>query len=232
MSYKGFKIICLGTYCLPRVIATACHYKSKKIFGEKTCPFDLAFCWDFDSILDNLNNEFSNFFKNIKYDYITNEKLKKEICEIFSSKLNAKFWKNDSDGFIFNHEIDFSFEELKSRYIKRINNFYEYLHKQDQELYFLIASFKPITDKQIEMLNNIILRYRKPNSFFNIILNQSNRELDINIKNTYVINCYEYNQLFRGDWSLMIKDHDKYIMADKFYKLVDASFRKIILKCL
>lgn len=230
MSYKGFRIICLGTYCLPRVIATVTHFKATKTSGEKSCPFDLSFCWNFDAILENLDNEFKNFFNQIEYDYIQNKKVKGEICNIFNSKLNAKFWKNDDAGFIFNHEEGFTFEEFKTRYQTRISNLYEYIKDEEYELYFLIASFNPITNQQIEELNKIVNRYRKPESFYNIILNQSKERFDIDYSNTHIINCSEFNQLFKGDWGLMLKEHEKYTLADGFYSMASKEFKKIILR--
>ena len=230
MSYKGFKIVCLGTYCLPRVIATVSYFKATKASGEKTCPLDLAFCWNFGAILENLDNEFAEFFNNIDYDYIKNNEVKNEICNIFNSKLNAKFWKDDKAGFIFNHEDGFTLEEFKDRYEKRINNLYEYIKDEEKELYFLISTFNPLSNQQIDKLNNIIMRYRKPNSFYNIILNQSNIKLDINNANTYIIDCNEFNQLFKGDWGLMLKEHDKYTLANKFYSKINREFQKIILR--
>ena len=74
------------------------------------------------------------------------------------------------------------------------------------------------------------MRYRKPDSFYNIIINQSDIEPNFNSKNTHIINCSEFNQLFKGDWSLMIKEHDKYTLANKFYSKVNKEFQKTILR--
>ncbi len=231
MIYKnGFRIICLGTYCLPRVIATVCHFKLKKEQGEKTCPFDLAFCWNFDGILDVLDKEFMNFFTNLEYDYFYNENVRNDLSAYFTAKLEAKFWKNEHFGFIFNHETGFSFDDFKSRYEKRINNFYEYIKDNDTELYFLISSFNPISDEQIVKLNNIISHYRSIESFKNIIINQSENNLIINQENTHIINAGIYNQIFRGDWALMIKEHEKYKEVNKLYNLIDENLKKYILK--
>lgn len=229
MSYKGFQIVCLGTYCLPRVIATICHFKATKALGEKSCPFDLAFCWDFNAILKTLDNEFTTFFDGIEYDYLKESNAKSEIRNIFGSKLDAKFWKNDTDGFIFNHEDGFTFEEFKTRYTNRINNFYQYIKNLEKEVYFVIASFNPIEQTQIDKLNNIIKRYRN-DGFYNIILNQSENTLSINSNNTFVIDCSKYNELFKGDWGLMLKEHYKYNTADNMYKEIDYNLKKIILR--
>ena len=230
MSYKGFKIVCLGTYCLPRVITTVCNFKATKAQGEKTCPYDLAFCWNFEAILNNLDNEFSDFFSGIEHNFVQNNEVKDEISNIFTSKFNAKYWKDDNAGFIFNHEDGFTFEEFKTRYLKRINNLYEYINIEELELYFLIATFKPITNDQIEKLNNIIMRYRKPDSYYNIILNQSGENLTIKSSNTKVIDCAEFNPLFKGDWGLMLKEHGKYTLADEFYRKINNELMKIILR--
>lgn len=230
MSYSGFRIICLGTYCLPRVLATVTNFKATKAQGEKTCPFDLGFFWNFDKILNNLDNEFANFFDNIEYGYIQNDLVKEQISAIFTSKLNAKYWKDDKSAFIFNHEDGFTFDELKLRYKNRIENFYEYIKNNDIELYFLISTFNTITNEQITKLNNIIKRYRKQDSFYNIILNQSDNKPEGNIDNTHIINCSEFNRLFAGNWSVMLKEHSKYQLADNFYKMASNEFKKIVLR--
>ena len=63
----GYRIVPLGTYCLPRVIATLSMLKPRKAAGEKTLPFDLGFFWNFDGILDTLDNEFSIFYDDINH---------------------------------------------------------------------------------------------------------------------------------------------------------------------
>lgn len=232
MTYNGFRIVCLGTYCLPRVIATVSHFKQRRAQGEKTCPFDLAFCWDFDGILNLLDNEFINFFNEVEYDCFHNQDILDDLNNIFGSAITKEVWKHEKAGIIFNHENYIPFEEFKTRYENRIHNLFEYIKETNNEVYFLIATFRPINEAQISRLNQIISRYRVKNSFYNIIINQSGHDLGICQKNTYVIDCEpnKYNEIFKFGWAEMFKDHQKYKNANEmYYKIVD-EFKKIILK--
>lgn len=132
---KEYKIICLGEYCLPRVITTLCGLKKRKADGEKTCPFDLAFCWDFDGILDILEDKFETFFQNIEYDYFKKENILTDLNKIFTTKLSAKVWKHEKAGIIFNHENYTDRAFFIERYKKRIENFYEYLKSSNIYIY-------------------------------------------------------------------------------------------------
>lgn len=229
MNNKKFKIVCLGEYCLPRVITTFSGLKKRKIEGEKSCPFDLAFCWDFNGILDILEDDFLHFFENIEYDYFLNENIKVELNKIFTTKLTAKVWKHEKSGIIFNHENYTDKDFFIERYQKRINNLYEYLSNQDEALYLLIASFNPISELQISRLNKIIGKYH-PNRHYNILINQSSNSINIDIDNTFVINCNEekYVKMYQGNWVKMLENHTKWILVNEFYNFIVNNLQDII----
>lgn len=232
MNYNGFKIICLGTYCLPRVIATYSYFKPRRSSGEKTCPFDLAFCWDFEGIINLLDNEFENFFDEVEYNYLINKKIKDDLAKIFGCCLTGKVWKHEKAGIVFNHENYIPFEQFKSLYSKRIKNIFEYIKNTDNEVYFLIATFNPISDEQITRLNNVVTRFREKDSFFNIIINQSGEKLNITQENTYIIDCdpNKYNKMFQVGWVEMLSEHEKYPLANDLYNDIKNELKKIIFK--
>ena len=62
------------------------------------------------------------------------------------------------------------------------------------------------------------------------LLNQSEENLAIKSSNTKVIDCAEFNPLFKGDWGLMLKEHGKYTLADEFYRKINNELMKIILR--
>lgn len=45
---QNFHIVSLGCDCLPRVLTTAIKLKPRKIYGEKTLPFDLKYSFDLE----------------------------------------------------------------------------------------------------------------------------------------------------------------------------------------
>jgi hypothetical protein len=156
LNYKklNYKVISLGTFCLPRVISTSIGIKPHKWFGELTCPFDLAFFNNFDQILMLLNNNFENFFDGLKY----------------SNKNN--YYYNDNLSAIFNHDGTLSLEEFKNRYKKRIKNFIKYI-KSDSFIYFLIAfqnTQNIPSDTQLKILINTLHKIRNNKKFKVIII--------------------------------------------------------------
>lgn len=229
MRNKKFKIICLGEYCLPRVIATFSGLKKRKTEGEKTCPFDLAFCWDFDGILDILDEEFKTFFQNIEYNHFSKENILIDLYKIFSTMLLAKVWKHEKSGMVFNHENYTDRTIFIERFQKRINNFYEYLNDHNAYIYTLIATFNPITETQILRLNKIINKYH-PESHYNIIINQSPNDLNTSIDNTFVINCNDkkYLKMFKSNWIKLLENHSCYSVVDEFYNHIVNELEDII----
>ena len=212
-SHQNYKIIPLGTYCLPRVITTFCGLKLRKKDGEKSCPFDLAFFKSLDSNIELLDNQFKSFFDDIYYDDKTH------------------YWINDYYNAILNHDGNLSIKELIARYNSRINNLYEYLNNANIYLYFLIATFDKITDNQIERLMEVIHKYRSDTSFSLIIINQSkSKYLNCN-KNVQVIDMskdktfYKINK--KGLWIDKLRERNN-INAIIFYYKITTALKKII----
>ena len=137
----GYRIIPLGSYCLPRVISTLSMLKPRKASGEKTLPFDLGFFWNIDGIIDTLDNEFKTFYDDIELGHLNHDKTR-DLEVLFDFNPQAKHWVSEKLSAVFNHEYMMtSKEEFRSRYDKRIENFYEYLKDERYELHFLIVSF-------------------------------------------------------------------------------------------
>ena len=232
----GYRIIPLGTYCLPRVISALSMLKPKKASGEKTLPFDLGFFWNFDEILNTLDNEFKTFYHDIEWGWISNPLVTMDLKMLFDFNPNAKHWVSEKLSAIFNHEYMMTTkEEFKARYDKRIENLYEYLKDEKYELYFLIASFSEIKSEQINRLKSIINRYRAKDSYNIIIINQSSHKYKISDKSVFVINEIDdtFDKMLRANntnWSEALRRKEVFPDAKKFYDDVTDNLKKIILK--
>ena len=101
---SDYKIIPMGDNCIPRVISTINRLKPTKKYGEKSYPFDLCFS-DFYFNTLFIDSNFNNFFENIEFDP------------------TKKYYVNKKNNYYFNHDF-MSFEEFKSRYLKRIDNLF------------------------------------------------------------------------------------------------------------
>ncbi len=72
-DYRRFKnsnyyIVSLGSSCLSRALAVAAGLKPRRFYGEKSCPFDLYFSTDIKRTIHLIENDFSDFFKDIDLD--------------------------------------------------------------------------------------------------------------------------------------------------------------------
>lgn len=63
-KHANYHIVSLGTNCLPRGLTTAIKLKPRRLYGEKTCVFDL-YNSDLQRIIELLENNFSDFFSDI-----------------------------------------------------------------------------------------------------------------------------------------------------------------------
>ncbi len=231
----GYRIIPLGSYCLPRVISTLSMLKPRKASGEKTLPFDLGFFWNIDGIIDTLDNEFKTFYDDIELGHLNHDKTR-DLEVLFDFNPQAKHWVSEKLSAVFNHEYMMtSKEEFRSRYDKRIENFYEYLKDERYELYFLIASFNEVKLSQINRLKSIINRYRSKNSYNIIIINQCAHSYKIHEKNVYVIDEIDdtFDKMLRANntnWAEALKRKEVFPDAQKFYDDVADNLKKIILK--
>ena len=202
---KNYKIIPFGNYCLPRVVTTLNRLKPTKKYGEESFPFDLCFS-DFECNIKLLSNKFRGFYKNLKIDKTKN-------CYI-NKQLNM----------IFNHDV-MPLDEFKTRYNNRIKNLYTILKNNDKYLYFIIATFKPITNKLIESFIKEITKYRETKTYSIIVINQSERPLRSHRKNVYCIDLFNdssFKYLNRTrDWCKELKKMDTFsarFFNHKLYK--------------
>ncbi len=176
---KNYKIISLGTFCLPRVITTFNGLKPRRSQGEKSCPFDLAFFNDIDKISELIDTKFKRFYDDIVYES--------------PKDWNLKTWVNYSYEAYLNHDNALTKKEVVERYNNRISNFYEYLKDKTKHKFFLIASLSEISKLQMINLKNVLLKYMNKDEFDIIYINLSNEVLDFNEVGTFVINISRRN---------------------------------------
>lgn len=181
---KSYVIVPLGEYCMPRVITTISGLKKRKIKGEKSFPFDLAFFRNFDKVLELLSTKFVNFYDCLDFN---------------------KEWFNPSIDAIFNHDGNLTKEEFIKRYDNRIKNLYDCFADKNMHKFILIASFKPIDDLQIKKLIRILKMFMPLDMFDIILVNQSPKFNNLKMKNLFVINqnhnCENFDRInINGDW--------------------------------
>lgn len=172
-----YKIISLGGFCLPRVITTAAGLKPKKIYGEKSCPFDICFHFNLKRIIECLNNNFINYFDNISYDK------------------NAKCWVNTYISALYNHEGTFSKKEIITTYKKRIKNLINIL-KTNKKVYFIYSHIwndrnYPTKEDIYELYTT--LKLKRGNKPFELILILSEEIKNINENNIHQIVLNDFN---------------------------------------
>ncbi|MBQ3310888.1 hypothetical protein IJG72_02295 [bacterium] len=151
-KFKNLKynILSVGQNCFPRVICSFAKLKPTKIYGELTCPFDLAYYFDINSVIKLIDSDFENFFDNVVFD------------EKENTYVNFSFFIN------FVHDGNLSKEKFVERYTKRIENFHYYMNSEKPLILMFYASSQ-ITEKQILYLYDIICKKRKE-KFFRLII--------------------------------------------------------------
>ncbi len=197
---------------MPRVITTLNHLKPRKEQGEKTCPFDLCFS-NFKMNIELLQNKFSSFYDDIEYNSEQN------------------YWENKKYKMIFNHEKNFTLEELKARYNQRINNLYEYIVNKDLYIYFLIATFEKISVRNAKKFISLIKDIRGDKNFSVVFINQyKKRKISFckQIKIINVTNVERFKEINKnGSWSQeLVTLESKNALI--FYKKITAELLKII----
>lgn len=210
---KNFKIIPLGKYCFPRVITTINKLKPKKKRGEKSCPFDLAFFYDFDEITKLIDTKFSNFYDDLIYN-------------------DKNQWVNDKVKAFLNHEGGFSKEQIIERYNKRIQNMFDYFANKSFYKFILIASFEEVSASQLESLEKALEKYMAQNEFSIILINQSEEYNSYIAKNIYVINqnhnVEKFNYMNRKSrWAIELRKR-KTKEANDIYSEVTVELLNII----
>lgn len=148
---QKFHIVSLGNNCLPRVLFTAIKLKPRKIYGEKTCPFDLCISNDIKSTIELIKNDFKDYF--VGLEFTDNE------------------WVNKKFNYIYIHDRNLNYIQFKKRYDKRIINFINLLHSS-KKIYFVYSNYnseKTITQCDIQNLYNI-LKLKRCEKPFELIL--------------------------------------------------------------
>lgn len=174
---KNYHIIPMGTYCFARTATTFNKLKPRRKQGEKSCPFDLALYYNYDTILNLLDTEFKDFYKDMYFDK------------------KRKWWCNDDLSVEMGHDsMLLELPEFKARYDKRIQNLYDYFADKKAHKYIFIATKLQISISQIEKLFNILYRYMNAKEFDVILLNQTDRENTYKRDHLYIIN---HNKFFK-----------------------------------
>lgn len=138
---QNFHIVSLGNNCLPRVLATAVKLKPRKIYGEKTLPFDLKYSFDLEKTAKLIQNNFNDFFEDIE---LTQE--------------------------LFPHDYKLTKQQFETRYNKRIKNFLEVM-ASDKMIYFIYADFDNLINvNTIEKLYYVLKNKRNGKPFKIIVL--------------------------------------------------------------
>ncbi len=215
---KNYKIMSLGTYCLPRVITTFCGLKPCKQDGEKSCPFDLAFFTNIDKIAELIENKFICLYDGLEY----------ELPEGFKYKC----WANKKLNAIFNHEYTFSKNELIDRYNSRIKNLYDYFANKNFHKFCIIATNTEVSESQIKNLKSVLLKFMDIEEFDIILINQSPSFIDLKLNNVYVINqnknCRNFSSINKkGDWVGELRRR-KMPEAQKIYNEITSELIDII----
>lgn len=215
---KNYKIISLGTYCLPRVITTFCGLKPCKQDGEKSCPFDLAFFTNIDRIAELIENKFISLYDGLEY--------------VLPEGFKDKCWANKKLNAIFNHEYTFSKNELIDRYNNRIKNLYNYFANKNFHKFCIIATNTEVSGAQIKNLKSVLLKFMDIEEFDIILINQSPSFIDLKLDNVYVINqnknCRNFSSINKkGDWVGELRRR-KMPEAQKIYNEITSELIDII----
>ena len=144
---QNFHIVSLGSDCLPRVLTTAVKLKPRKIYGEKTLPFDLCRSYDLKKIIKFIETDFKTYFDNLT---ISEE--------------------------LYPHDYKLSKIQFENRYKERIHNFLQIL-KSDKTIYFIYSNFEFVPDtKYIKKLYEVLRKKRQGKPFKLIILTSKHLE--------------------------------------------------------
>lgn len=199
---QNYHIIPLGNNCLPRVLMTTINVKPRKIYGEKTYPFDLCEFKDITKIIEIIKNDFNNFFDGLEYK-------------------NNK-WINECTKSYYPHDNMLKLDEFKKRYKKRIINFQNTLNS-NKKIYFVYSNFeKKLLQQDILELFNVL--QTKTNNFKLIII--SNYQLE-NIKNKNIIQITENFKIQHNNWvELMINEYKN--QNNNYTKFAENIYKKII----
>lgn len=188
----NYKVISLGTNCIPRVVSTLARRKPRKKYGELTTPFDVAFHFDVPKNMELVQNGFENYFDGL----------------VRGEWENKETWINPSINSVYNHESVLSKEEFVEKYKKRIENFYTYA-SSNGSVFFILDFFSVESEDTIEKLFKTLLclKNRNLSNTFLVVFNHSAEHISLcgfkeNILNLHTP-CYLNNF---ENWAKYFKD--------------------------
>ena len=126
-------------------------------------------------------------------------------------------------------------EYLKGTYISKdssISKVYDYLNEKGLHKFFIIAYSSAIFENTVISLKNVLLKFMPEKDFSIILINQSRKVNEINLKNVYIINQYKNYENFlkinkNGEW---VNELEKRKMPEsqKIYNEVTSGLIEII----
>ena len=140
----NYHIVSLGNNCVPRVITTAGKLKPRKLYGEKSCPFDNSIHGDIKKICDLIKNDFKNYFDGLEFS-------------------DEGHWVNPKISANYLHDRD-SKEQFVKRYQNRIKNFVD-LYSSPKKIYYIWACPKALSLDLEKLLYNTIKEKRQNDNF-------------------------------------------------------------------
>lgn len=213
IKYK-YRIIPIGSYCMPRVITTFSLIKPRKKNGELSGPFDLAFFNDFDKIIECIDTKFANFYDGLFYNNET------------------KYWENNKLNAVYNHDGLLKQSEFINKYNKRIENFENYIKDEKSFKFFILASFQEIQTQQIAHCVEVLNKVVQSDNYKLVIINQSKKTISYASEKVQIINqnhnIEKFNRINKsGNWCgelYKCKKRDAY----KIYKEISLAILDII----
>lgn len=153
----GCKIISLGWDCFSRTLPTWYGIKPTKDQGKLSYPFDLAM-HTLPNIIKILQNRFVDYLDDVSYDE------------------TLKLWKNNKYGFKYNHDEGLNLEEFKSRYTKRIQNFYQTICTS-RNIFFIYHALGNDQPEDILRLNDVLQQICEETHYCLIVISHKWKKL-------------------------------------------------------
>lgn len=171
--------ISLGWNCHSAISGVANGLRKRKEDGYKTCPFDIMVT-NYVGICECIKDDFKylcdeNYLELIPVSDTEHTIYNKKYNFAFNheSPGHANLYITEGWEYGINHFVINNYEHLKKRYLKRVNNFREYLSDKDNLIHFIITTW----EKNEDDLNDLkdILNMKYPNLRYQFtILNDPN----------------------------------------------------------
>lgn len=203
---SDYHIISLGPSCFPKTILTRWKLKKIRAHGEISLPFDLAWFHSASFITDFIENNFENFFENMKY-----------IDEI-------QRWDNFGKT-NFSHETSFGPQDkelLIKMYKTRIKNFTKFLNDSKPILFVQFLKDDSVGE-DTKRLYEVIKSIRKE-KLFEILIIDANNIIQENVENINILK----NQIPFENYNLYDSKCYKSKAGKKFEEQIIDFCKKII----